>query len=128
MNGPSFFLGDGKNFRKEKLLNGAKQLVRAKAIFAGRGAAEQTDVEHDDILFAGPQTLQGRLKVIEGVIVADRNENVARMHTRRFCSELIFLSEIELIQFRTGGSAMTMRVALGDNEHQEEAKSEAHTG
>src|SRR5690348_12836453 len=128
MNGHALFFGDGQNFRKQKLLNGAEKLVRTQAIFPGCSAAQQTDMKDNDVLFAGLQPPQGGLEVIESIIIANGNENVAGTNTRGRGGELIFLSQIKLIQFSTRRSTMPMRVMLRDNEDQKETEGEAHSG
>ena len=81
------------------LLDAAEKLVGVEFVFAGRGAAQQADVQHDDVPASRLDAVQYIAKMIERVMIADRDENISGTRSHAFGRQLAFKREIELVHF-----------------------------
>ena len=68
------------------LLNAAEKLIGLEFVFARSRAAQEPDMEHDNIAAPGLNAVQHVSEMIERVVVADRDQNVAGARTHRFGS------------------------------------------
>jgi hypothetical protein len=78
--GLAFLFRDGQYLREEQLFDGAEKLVRRQIVFAGRRAAQQPHVQHDDLRFLLARAPQRRFQMVERVVGADRHQDVSRRH------------------------------------------------
>src|SRR5579859_4445121 len=73
-----FLFGNGQDFGEKELLDGTEELFGIQVVFAGRSPTQQADMENNDVLLVSPQSLENRMQMIQGIVVADGNQYVAR--------------------------------------------------
>src|SRR6266446_1729643 len=71
------FFGHGKGLGKELLLDAAEKLIGLKFVFTRSRAAQKADMEHENITATGLNAVQHVSEMIERVVVADWNEDIA---------------------------------------------------
>ena len=63
------------------LLDAAEKLIGVQFVFSGSGAAQKPHVEHDHVAPARFDAVQHVPQVIERVVIADRDEDIAGART-----------------------------------------------
>ena len=109
------FLGEAEGLREELLLDAAEKLVGVEFLFAGSGTAEDADVKDDDVAAARLDSVEDVGEVIEIVLVADRDKDVAGTGANGFGREFAFNFEIELIHLNVCNASLA-GAPLGDSE------------
>ncbi len=72
-----------KGLRKKMLLDAAKELIGVEFVFAGSRAAQQADVQNNNIAASGLDAIEDIAQMIEIEMIAHRHENVARSRAHR---------------------------------------------
>src|SRR5271163_2031165 len=97
------------------LLDAAEELVDVQLVFTGSGAAQDANMEDDDIAAAGLHAVENVPQVIEIKVVADGDEDIAGAGADGSGSEFALLLEVELVHFDVSAGALA--AALGDSEN-----------
>ena len=105
MDGLAFFLGEAERAREQILLLGAEKLFGGKAGFAGAAAAEESQMEHHDVLLAGVDAVEHGAEVVKRVVVAHHHQNIAGAHAESGGGEVFARLHIELVEFVAGACA-----------------------
>ena len=77
---PSFSATE-RTLVEEKLFDGAEKLIGREIVLTGDGAAKKPDVQHDNLRLSSLGAAYRGLQVIEGVVSAHRDNDVAGMHS-----------------------------------------------
>src|SRR5438445_7952143 len=104
--GLASLFGHGKRLGEELLLYAAEKLVGLEFVFARSRSPQEPDMEHDNIAAPWLNAIQHVSKMIERVVIAYRNENVAGARSHRFRSQFRFQLEIELVHLDMGRAAV----------------------
>lgn len=125
--GLAAFFGHGKRLREQMLLDAAEELVGFEFLFAGRRAAENADVENNDVAAARFDAVEDIPEVIHIEVIAHRHEDVARLGADRFGSQFAFQFEIELVHFDVSNAGVAC-TPLGNRKDDVEDDGEDATG
>src|SRR5205814_9925714 len=79
--------GHGKRLGEELLLDAAEKLVGLEFVFARSRAAQEPDMEHDNVAATGLDAVQHVSEMIERVLVAYGNKNIAGARTHGLGSQ-----------------------------------------
>ena len=109
------------------LLDASKELIGFQFILAGRRPAQQANVQHDDVAAARLQPIQDIAQMIQIVVIADRNKDIAWPGTDSLRGEFAFLFEVELIHLHMS-SASCSAVPLGNCEYDIEKNGKRSAG
>ncbi len=106
MDGLAFLFGQRQGPREKLLFVHTEQFLGAQLVLAGTGAAENAQVQDDDILVARVHAVQDGGQVVERVVVADHHQHVAGTHAKRFGRKFVARLEVELIEFGVGRTVL----------------------
>src|ERR1700675_1767008 len=109
------------------LLDAAEELIDVQFVFAGSGTAQQANVQDDNVAAAGLDAVKNVAEMVEGVVVADGDQNISWACADTFGGELAFESEIELIHFDARGVGV-VAATFGDGEHDVKQYRESSAG
>src|SRR6266571_7753626 len=126
-NGFAAFLGHGKYLGEELLFDAAEELFGLEFMFAGSGAAQQAHVEDDKIAASGFDAVEDVAKMVERVVIADGNEDIAGTGAHGLGREFALLLEIELIELGVGPAALSGN-SFGDLEDDKKNYGETDAG
>src|SRR5215470_17220225 len=97
------------------LLDAAKELIGFEFLLTGRRAAQDANVEDDNIAAAGLHAVEHISEVVHIEVIADRDQDIAGLGADRFGSQLAFQFEIELVHFDVRNAGMA-RAFFGNGE------------
>lgn len=80
--------GHGKSFGKQKLFDAAEELVGFEFNLAGTRTAHQLYMQHNNIAPLGFDAVEDGPEMIKRMIIAYRNENIARPRPHTFSGQL----------------------------------------
>src|SRR5262249_34765157 len=109
------------------LLDAAKELVGLEFLFTRWRAAQQANVQNDNVTAPRLHAIEYISEVIHVEVIADRHKNVAGPSTDRFGRQFPFQLEIELVHLHVG-DAFVPRALLGDGEDDIENHGKNATG
>ncbi len=109
------FFGEAERLREKMLFDAAEELIGVKFLFAGSGTAQDADVKGDNIAATGFNAIEDIREMVEIILIADGDEDIARACADGLGGELAFDFEIELIHLDVRDAGLA-RSFFGDGE------------